>query len=123
MPDTIKYITDNFKKSPSLLAIVLIIAGFLFYLFRHDSMELEKVKMTDRVSEQRIERCHDIQNKSNEVIDRLNYTLDSHNKAFNKLYYKMDSFDKNIEENNKNTERILEKIDNLRLKIDGLKHR
>lgn len=110
MGEVIKNIVLSLKKSPNSLVIVLIVGGFLFYLFRHDSMELERVKMVDRVSEQRIKHCHDIQEDATRVIGRLDETLRNHDKAFTHLLYKLDTFIEEMEKSRVKMDVLIAKI-------------
>lgn len=113
MSKILENITESLKKSPYLLVICLIVGGFLWYLVRHDNMELEKVQMTDRVSEQRISRCHSIQQDSSKIMENLNTTLINHDKAFTHLLFKLDRFIEVSENNNRKTDALSNKMEAL----------
>ena len=117
MSKILENITESLKKSPHLLVICLIVGGFLLYLVRHDNMELKKVQMTDRVSEQRISRCHLIQEDSSKIMENLNKTLINHDKAFTHLLFKLDRFIEVSEDNNKKNDTLAHKMDALSGKI------
>jgi len=106
MSEIAKGILSGLKKSPQHLVILAIVGGFLWYLFRKDSMELDAKKQIDLVSKQRIDHCHSIQEDATRVMDRLNETLNNHDKAFAHLLYKLDRF--------------LEMMDKTHSKIDAL---
>lgn len=113
MSKILENITESLKKSPHLLVICLIVGGFLLYLVRHDNMELQKVQMTDRVSEQRISRCHSIQQDSSKIMENLNKTLINHDKAFTHLLFKLDRFIEVSEHNNKKSDALSNKMEAL----------
>jgi hypothetical protein len=113
MSKILENITESLKKSPHLLVIFLIVGGFLLYLVRHDNMELQKVQMTDRVSEQRISRCHSIQQDSAKIMENLNNTLINHDKAFTHLLFKLDRFIEVSENNNRKTDALSNKMEAL----------
>jgi len=113
MSKILENITESLKKSPQLLVICLIVGGFLLYLVRHDNMELQKVQMTDRVSEQRISRCHSIQQDSSKIMENLNKTLINHDKAFTHLLFKLDRFIEVSEDNNRKTDALSNKMEAL----------
>ena len=110
MADIIKTLLIGLKKSPQSIVIILIVGGFLHYLHRHDSMELEKVKMVDLVSEQRINHCHQVQEEATEVISKLDQTLINHDKAFTHLLYKLDTFIDAMEKNKIKMDVLLAKM-------------
>ena len=113
MKKILENITESLKRSPQSLVICLIVGGFLWYLCRHDNMELEKVQMTDRVSEQRISRCHSIQQDSAKIMENLNKTLINHDKAFTHLLFKLDRFIEVSENNNRKSDALANKMEAL----------
>ena len=78
-------LSEGLKNSPALIAILVIVAGFLFYLVRHDQMEVARSQNDDLVAKQRIEQCHNIQHESNVIMDKLNTSLNSQGLAFAEL--------------------------------------
>lgn len=100
MNETIKSIVNALKQSPEKITILLIVGGFLWYLFRHDSLQYEEKKMVDLVSKQRIDNCHRIQSDGIKVMERLNVTLNNHDKAFVELLYSLKDFKKSLESTN-----------------------
>jgi len=117
MKDILENITESLKRSPQSLVICLIVGGFLWYLVRHDNMELEKVKMVDRVSGQRISKCHSIQQNSSKIMENLNNTLINHDKAFTHLLFKIDRFIEVSEHNNRKSDTLSNKMDALSQKM------
>lgn len=110
MSDVLKSIVLSLKSSPHSLVVVLIVTGFLSYLYRHDSMDLEKAKLIDKVAEQRIKHCHDVQEDATRVIGRLDETLRNHDKAFTHLLYKLDTFIEEMEKSRLKMDVLLAKI-------------
>ena len=117
MKSILENITESLKRSPQSLVICLIVGGFLWYLVRHDNMELEKVKMVDRVSGQRISKCHSIQQNSAKIMENLNNTLINHDKAFTHLLFKIDRFIEVSENNNRKSDTLANKMDALSQKM------
>jgi len=78
-------ITGSLKKSPQLVSLLLIVGGFIYYLIRHDDMQLQSQMRDDMVAKQRIDRCHLNQARSTEIMDKLNTSLNSQGNAFHEL--------------------------------------
>lgn len=122
MSDIAKSILTGLKNSPDKLTILLIVGGFLFYLFRHESIELEEKKMGDLVSKQRIDNCHKIQSDSTKIMERLNDTLNKHDRTFLELLYSIKDFKKEMQDNNQKLAQSNHNIDNLNKKVDKIEN-
>ena len=120
MSEIAKNVLNGLKNSPDKLTIILIVGGFLLYLFRHDSIELEEKKMGDLVSKQRIDNCHKIQNDSTKIMERLNDTLNKHDRTFLELLYSINDFKKEIRENNQKLKQSNYNIESLNKKVDKI---
>lgn len=120
MSEVLKNVTNSLKKSPEKLTMLLIVGGFLLYLFRHDSLQYEEKKMVDLVAKQRIDNCHRIQSDGIKVMERLNDTLNNHDKAFVELLYSLKDFKKSLEVNNAKITETNDNIEKLNSKLYDL---
>jgi septal ring factor EnvC (AmiA/AmiB activator) len=120
MSEVLKNVTNSLKKSPEKLTMLLIVGGFLLYLFRHDSLQYEEKKMVDLVAKQRIDNCHRIQSDGIKVMERLNDTLNNHDKAFVELLYSLKDFKKSLEANNAKIAETNDNIEKLNSKLSDL---
>lgn len=64
--------------APHWMVLLAIVASFLFYMEREGAR-------ADLVAHQRIETCHDVQERSITVMDQLNRTLGQHSETLNEL--------------------------------------
>ena len=78
-------LTYSLKKSPQLVSLLLIVGGFIYYLIRHDEMQVKSQERDDMVAKQRIDRCHLNQSRATEIMDKLNTSLNSQGHAFHEL--------------------------------------
>lgn len=113
MSEVLKPLLEGLKKSPKDILNALIVCLFVWYLVQRDTSDMEKVKHVDLVAKQRIEHCHNIQEKSTDIMDKLNDTLVNHDKAFIELLYNLKEFKKALEINNTKLDNNSEKIDAL----------
>ena len=120
MSEIFKTIINALKQSPEKITVLLIVGGFLWYLFRHDALQLEEKRMVDLVSKQRIDNCHRIQSDSIKVMERLNDTLNNHDKAFVELLYSLKDFKKSLESNNAKIAETNANIEKLNSKLSDL---
>ena len=78
-------LSEGLKRSPNLIALIVVVGCFLYYLYRHDQMKMQEASRDDLVAKQRIEQCHSIQHESNLVMDKLNTSLNNQGNAFREL--------------------------------------
>ena len=78
-------LSEGLKRSPNLIALIVVVGCFLYYLYRHDQMKMQEASRDDLVAKQRIEQCHNIQHESNLVMDKLNTSLNNQGNAFREL--------------------------------------
>ena len=115
--------SESLKSSPHLVGVMVIVSAFLFYLYRHDELEIKNDERKQLVSVQRIEQCHDMQKRSSDIMDKLSMTLNSqathfhelsvtlrdlkievtlHNDKMSVLLQRLEAAERNILENRKN---------------------
>lgn len=63
------------KSAPQWLTVVLIVSGFLVYLYFHERNFTERdqamQRQVDQVSQMRIDQCHEIQHASIEALQQV----------------------------------------------------
>jgi hypothetical protein len=72
-------------RAPELVTIMAITFGFLYYLHAREAAHLEEWKRNEKLTEARVQACHDIQERSIVVMRELGEALKSHDIAFTKL--------------------------------------
>ena len=108
--EALKALILSLRKSPKDIVNISMILIFVWYIYRRDSYDLDKVKHVDRVAEQRIAHCHSVQEDATRVMDRLNTTLTNHEKAFTHLLYKLDTFIEKMEKTHIKMDALMAKI-------------
>lgn len=71
IPDTASALRSLSDKAPHWLALLLVVGGFLAYLYKHDQMMLEQTRTGDLVAMQRINECHSVQERGHDVMEKL----------------------------------------------------
>ena len=88
-PATQENITKAAEKlatnAPHWVVLLITVGAFLFYLERQDMREMERLTRTDLVAEQRIESCHDVQERSIQVMSNLTEAIGKHDATINDL--------------------------------------
>jgi len=73
------------KRRPDILALLLIVGGFLYYLDRHDTQlqaaQAVREARGDIVANQRIEVCHDVQEQAVDALERVAEMLQMHSES------------------------------------------
>ena len=84
--ETLQKITERLADTAPHWIVMLMLTGFfLVYLERSDIRESQAVERDDLISKQRIETCHDVQERSIVVMDRIGQTLEKHNNSLDVL--------------------------------------
>ena len=83
------------KRRPDILALLLIVGGFLYYLDRHDS-QLQAAQSVrdareDIVANQRIQTCHDVQERAILSLERVSEVLQIHAESDARLSNEIDT--------------------------------
>jgi hypothetical protein len=112
-------LTEGLKSSPSLIAILAIVAAFIWYLVRHDQIGMHRQSAEDLVAKQRIEQCHKIQHESNVIMDKLNTSLNSQGLAFAELTIAIRDLRQVVEVHNTKMNDILNQLRSLEMLIQN----
>ena len=80
-----KAAAKTFNGAPQWAAVILIVAGFLSYLYMHEQFLQKQYERQDLVTIQRIESCHDVQDRSIDLMDKLSDSLAKQAQAFESM--------------------------------------
>ena len=83
--------------APHLVALILLVGLFLFYLERHNAAEKDEDARMDKLAEVRITTCHNVQERAVEVMDELRESLGAQADEFRDLGNKSEALEKSIE--------------------------
>jgi len=111
-------ITSSLKKSPQLVSLLLIVGGFIYYLIRHDEMQVKSQERDDLVAKQRIDRCHLNQARATEIMDKLNTSLNSQGNAFHELSVTLRELRNVMSMHNTKMSLIISKFEKLEKKLE-----
>jgi uncharacterized coiled-coil protein SlyX len=111
-------ITSSLKKSPQLVSLLLIVGGFIYYLIRHDEMQVKSQERDDLVAKQRIDRCHLNQARATEIMDKLNTSLNSQGNAFHELSVTLRDLRNVMSMHNTKMSLIISKFEKLEKKLE-----
>lgn len=111
-------ITSSLKKSPQLVSLLLIVGGFIYYLIRHDEMQVKSQERDDLVAKQRIDRCHLNQARATEIMDKLNTSLNSLGNAFHELSVTLRDLRNVMSMHNTKMSLIISKFEKLEKKLE-----
>ena len=111
-------ITSSLKKSPQLVSLLLIVGGFIYYLIRHDEMQVKSQERDDLVAKQRIDRCHLNQARATEIMDKLNTSLNSQGNAFHELSVTLRDLRNVMSMHNTKMSLIISKCEKLEKKLE-----
>ena len=111
-------ITSSLKKSPQLVSLLLIVGGFIYYLIRHDEMQVKSQERDDLVAKQRIDRCHLNQARATEIMDKLNTSLNSQGNAFHELSVTLRDLRNIMSIHNTKMSLIISKFEKLEKKLE-----
>ena len=98
MPDQVATIA---KQAPHWAALVLVVGGFLWYLDRSSNTD-------DLVAKQRIDACHQVQTRSNEVLTLLADNLNSAAVEDARLRAAIEDFEKTLDRHTQAVDRLLD---------------
>ena len=90
------------KHAPALLAIIILVGGFLWYLERHDVRESAEHSRVDQLASLRIQTCHALQERSVQSIEILNETLRDQTEAFIAMTNTLEALEKEAERAHRN---------------------
>ncbi len=82
------------QAAPQWAVVVVICAGFLFYLDRREQREVEREKRIDQVAELRIEQCHAVQASANEIMQELAEALKDQSRTMDRLQQTIETHDR-----------------------------
>jgi hypothetical protein len=71
--------------APHWVFLLLLVGSFLFYMERSEQRQMEMEGRADLVATQRIEQCHDVQERSIHVMDDLVKAMASHTSTVDEL--------------------------------------
>jgi len=111
-------ITSSLKKSPQLVSLLLIVGGFIYYLIRHDEMQVKSQERDDLVAKQRIDRCHLNQARATEIMDKLSTSLNSQGNAFHELSVTLRDLRNVMSMHNTKMSLIISKFEKLEKKLE-----
>ena len=123
MNKTMDNITGGLKNSPHMITILLIVGAFLFYLIRHDEMGMKNNERNELVAKQRIERCHDTQNDSTEIMKKLNDTLNKQGNSFHELSVTLSDLKAVVSMHNSKMGILLAEMTAMLKKLEDMEHR
>jgi len=90
--------TKTFSGAPQWAAVILIVAGFLTYLYMHEQFLQKQYQRQDLVTVQRIDSCHDVQDRSIDTMEKLSEVLANQAAAFNSMAEAMSRLEETIRE-------------------------
>jgi len=82
MKELLTHLAAGLKEHPSFITVLAIVGSFLFFMDRQGRAFEARVAMDELVAVQRINACHDIQDRGIHAIDRLSDILLEHEKQF-----------------------------------------
>lgn len=113
-------LTSALKRSPYLVSILAIVAAFMFYIFRRDQLYVEMASKQDLVASQRIEHCHEVQDRATNIMDKLNTTLNSQHISYTELNKQLIDLRNIINDQSKEMNILILKINQLIFEINKL---
>lgn len=78
-------LTKMWMAAPQWAVVVCIIAGFLYYLDRREQREVEREQRISKVSDLRIEQCHNVQEQANKAISDVAEALREQGRTLDRL--------------------------------------
>ena len=98
MKDLLSHILNQLAENvPTLLILCLVTGAFLLYLDRHDSREDARAELERIVAQQRIDRCHDVQDDGVHAMEKLADSLDTQAEALMELKISIQSLQRLME--------------------------
>jgi hypothetical protein len=86
------------RKAPEMLTMLVMLAGFLWYLHDLEESNRREDERLDRLADVRIEHCHDVQEAGIKTMDRLAEALESQALVFSELEGSIEELAKRIED-------------------------
>ena len=77
------------RKVPELLAIAVMAGGFLWFIDRKEKRAVVESLNLDRVSEQRINHCHDVQEAGHQVMAETRDGMNEQTEAWQEVTYNL----------------------------------
>ena len=73
------------QQAPHWVCLLLVVSGFLYYLDRIDERQSIEANRVDHVAVQRIDACHDVQERAISTMTELTVIAREQNQSLNQL--------------------------------------
>jgi hypothetical protein len=73
------------KQAPYLVCLLIIVGGFLVFMERRESREIDANRSADQIAQLRIDVCHDVQERSIRVMDEFNVVVRQQDDSFDNM--------------------------------------